>query len=97
MIAEHDGAFEAEQDPWTWFTITIRQRCKQEFVPLLDSMRRVERLARQQGRSAQADRIVRFTGFMEQLAGLVETFGSMGVGPMCTVMRMASRFGSKKL
>jgi DNA-binding transcriptional regulator GbsR (MarR family) len=97
-----DDVFEAERDPWSWFLVTIRERARREFTPLLASIRAVNTLA-QEARSAQSirldperseriERISRFTHFVDQIASLLEMFSSLGAGPLMATMRMAAKF-----
>ncbi len=97
-----ETVYAAERDPWSWFMKTIRERARREFSPLIASIRAVNDLA-QEAKSAQSividaeraariDRISRFTHFIDQVSGLVETFSSLGAGPLTATMRMASRF-----
>lgn len=97
-----DAVYEAERDPWSWFLVTVRERARREFTPLLESIRAVNTLA-QEAKSAQSirldpecsariDRIGRFTHFVDQMASLVEMFSSLGAGPLMATMRMAAKF-----
>jgi DNA-binding transcriptional regulator GbsR (MarR family) len=97
-----DAAYEAERDPWSWFMATIRERARREFAPLITSIRAVNTLA-QEAKSAQSvrldperqarlERISRFTSFIDQISGLVETATTLGVAPLMATMRLASKF-----
>ncbi len=92
VITKVDDGYQAEQDPWNWFMVTIRQRVKREFAPILESMYRVEALARDTGHEAIIERISRFTRFVEQLSALLQKFGSIGASPVGGVMRAATRW-----
>lgn len=87
----------AELDPWAWFLKTIRERRRRELVPVQDAVRVVAAQA-QQLRAGDAharatlDRIERFTSFIEDFSKLVDTFVSLGAGPMVKVMRTFARF-----
>jgi DNA-binding transcriptional regulator GbsR (MarR family) len=95
VISKDKEGYEAEQDPWNWFMATIRQRVKREFAPILESMYRVEALARDTGQDAIIDRISRFTRFVEQLSALLQKFGSVGASRFGGVMRAATRWISR--
>ena len=97
-----DAVYEAERDPWSWFLVTVRERARREFSPLLASIRAVNTLA-QEAKSAQSvrndperaariERIGRFTHFVDQMASLIEMFSSMGAGPLMATMRIAAKF-----
>jgi hypothetical protein len=81
---------------------TIRERARREFAPLITSIRAVNTLA-QEAKSAQSvrldperqarlERISRFTSFIDQISGLVETATTLGVAPLMATMRLASKF-----
>lgn len=101
---DDDGetVYVAEHDPWSWFMRTIRERARREFSPLLQSIRAVNTLAQEAKaastlrvdpeRAARIERIGKFTSFVDQISGLVETFATLGAGPLAATMRMASRF-----
>jgi DNA-binding transcriptional regulator GbsR (MarR family) len=103
---EVDGErrYEADGDPWSWFMRTLRERGRREFAPLLQSIReansRAQQLRRQLHPSARGEihrieRIARFSEFVDQIAGLLETFANVGAGPIMGALRMMSkmRFG----
>jgi hypothetical protein len=62
---------------------------------------RAQRFARHARRrrtvSCVALRIARFSEFVEQIAGLLETFASLGAGPMMTALRMMSKMRAPRL
>ena len=97
----HDPVYAAERDPWSWFLVTVRERARREFTPLLESIRAVNALAQETKsapsvrldpeRAARLDRISRFTHFVDQMASLVEMFSSLGAGPLMTTMRLAAK------
>jgi DNA-binding transcriptional regulator GbsR (MarR family) len=102
LSASGETVYVAERDPWSWFMATIRERARREFSPLIASIRAVNTLAQEAKsaqsvrldpeRSARIERISRFTCFIDQISGLVETFSSLGAAPLMATMRMASRF-----
>jgi DNA-binding transcriptional regulator GbsR (MarR family) len=101
--AREDGicVFVADCDPWSWFMKTVRARARREFTPLLASIRAVNVLAQEARaahacrldpeRSARIERIGRFTSFVDQVSGMIETFASLGSAPLLATMRMASK------
>jgi DNA-binding transcriptional regulator GbsR (MarR family) len=103
-VREVDGRgeprFEADGDPWSWFLLTIKERGRREFAPLVQSIRDANRHA-QELRSSLAPgahddlhriaRIARFSDFVEQIAGLLESFASVGAGPVMAALRMMSK------
>lgn len=95
VITRAEDGYQAEQDPWNWFMVTIRQRVRREFRPILESMYRVEALARETGQDAIIERINRFTRFVEQLSSILEKFASLGESPFGGVMRAATRWISR--
>lgn len=95
VITNTEGGYQAEQDPWIWFMVTIRQRVKREFAPILESMSRVEELARDTGQEALIERISRFTRFVEELSALLKKFSSIGASPLGGVVRAATRWLSR--
>lgn len=92
VITNTEERYQAEQDPWNWFMVTIRQRVKREFAPVLESMYRVEALARDASQDAIIERISRFTRFVEELSALLEKFSSIGASPFGGVVRTATRW-----
>ena len=100
-----DDSFEADGDPWSWFLVTIKERGRREFGPLLNAIREAHASARAVRKrldpsSAEArriDRIGRFSEFVDQIAGLLETFSSLGAGPMMSAMRMVSKVRAPRL
>jgi DNA-binding transcriptional regulator GbsR (MarR family) len=101
-----DRCFEAEGDPWCFFLVTLRERGRREFGPLVAAIREANAAARAlrrnlpQGAQAEQrriDRIHSFSDFVEQIAGLLETFASLGAGPLMGALRMASRVRAPRL
>lgn len=104
-LRELDGVdagsrYEADGDPWSWFLVTLKERGRREFAPLVQSIRDANRHAQQlRGTldpSAREDlhriaRIARFSDFVEQIAGLLESFASVGAGPVMSALRMMSK------
>ncbi len=96
-----DAQYEAERDPWSWFMLTVRERARREFQPLLESIRAVNTLAQEAKKHAHrgdAERAVRmerigsFTQFIDQMAGFLELFANVGAGPLTATMRLATKF-----
>ena len=105
--SEHgELCFEADGDPWSWFLVTLKERGRREFGPLLKAIREANAHAQQVRRSLhpgaksehhRIDRIARFSEFVEQIAGVVETFAALGAGPMMSAMRMVARVRTPRL
>lgn len=100
-VGEHDTHYEAERDPWSWFMLTVRERARREFQPLLESIRAVNTLAQEAKKQAargDAERVTRierissFTQFIDQMAGFLELFANVGAGPLTATMRLATKF-----
>jgi len=110
-VCEVDGAhgelcFEADGDPWSWFLVTLKERGRREFGPLLRALREANAHAQLVRRSLpqgsktefhRIDRIARFSEFVDQIAGVVETFAALGAGPMMSAMRMVARVRTPRL
>ena len=104
--SEADRSFEAEGDPWAFFLVTLRERGRREFGPLVSAIREANTSARALRRSLpngalaeqrRIDRIHRFSDFVEQIASLLETFASLGAGPLMGALRMASKVRAPRL
>lgn len=98
--------FEAEADPWSWFMATLRERGRREFAPLLRSIREANACAQQlrgslhpaaRGELHRIDRIARFSEFVDQIAGLLETFANVGAGPLMGALRMFAKMRGPRL
>jgi DNA-binding transcriptional regulator GbsR (MarR family) len=95
--------FEADGDPWSWFMVTLKERGRREFGPLLDSIREANGRAQALRTSLPPDdrrrieRIARFTQFVEQIASVIETFASVGAGPVMSALRMVARVRGPRL
>lgn len=99
--------FSADGDPWSWFMTTLKERGRREFGPLIDSIRDANvgaqrlRSSLPPGSSAaelrRIERIARFTQFVEQIAGMIETFASVGAGPMMSALRMVAKMRGPRL
>jgi hypothetical protein len=77
---------------------TLRHRGRREFAPLLAAIRDANERAQLlrsgavgAGEIQGIERIARFTQFVDQIAGLLETFAGLGAGPMLSAMRMVAR------
>ncbi|MDH5671137.1 MAG: hypothetical protein OEZ06_03250 [Myxococcales bacterium] len=100
-----ERSYQAELDPWSFFLSTLKERGRREFAPLLQSIRTANAQAmRIQARRGHSDgaaerlqRIARFSQFVEQMANLLETFASLGAGPMLTTMRMVAKMRGPRL
>jgi DNA-binding transcriptional regulator GbsR (MarR family) len=108
MAGENDEGerlYEADGDPWSWFLVTIKERGRREFGPLVHAIREAHASARAMRKrldpncaeARRIDRIGRFSEFVDQIAGLLETFSSLGAGPMMSAMRMVSKVRAPRL
>jgi len=104
--SEARRSFEAEGDPWAFFLVTLRERGRREFGPLVSAIREANASARALRSSLphgaheeqrRIERIHRFSDFVEQIAGLLETFASLGAGPLMGALRMASKVRTPRL
>jgi DNA-binding transcriptional regulator GbsR (MarR family) len=106
--SQHGSAsFHADADPWSWFMTTLKERGRREFGPLIESIRDANVRAQQLRSSLPShssaaelrriERIARFTQFVEQIAGLLETFASVGAGPVMSALRMVARVRGPRL
>jgi len=101
IVDQGDGGrprFEAEQDPWSWFLRTIRQRHNREFAPLQRSVRDVLELARRVHSVKPSNeigqslaRIERFTRFVEEFSRLIDAFVNLGAKPMAMVLKTVAK------
>ncbi|MGD8863715.1 MAG: hypothetical protein PVI30_27110 [Myxococcales bacterium] len=103
---DNGPAFEADADPWSWFLVTLKERGRREFGPLVEAIREANARAAEIERDcseisaaqrARLQRIARFTQFVEQIANLLETFAGLGAGPMMSTMRMVAKMRGPRL
>lgn len=93
-----DVTYTSLQDPWAWFTTTVRLRARREFAPILASIRDLNQLAQEAQRDGRlprgrVERIAQFSSFVDQVAKLFETFGGAGSSrPMVSAARAVARF-----
>jgi DNA-binding transcriptional regulator GbsR (MarR family) len=96
----------ADGDPWSWFLVTLKERGRREFGPLLRAIRETHDNAQalrgslhstEQSEHKSLERIARFTLFVEQIAGLLETFAQLGAGPVMSALRMAAKLRGPRL
>jgi DNA-binding transcriptional regulator GbsR (MarR family) len=102
---ERRAFYEAEKDPWTWFTTCIRERRRREVAPVRDALHQVDAFARGVAtgiKGPQAKDFARtiesigtFTRFVDEFVDLIDAFLALGNGPMGKVFRMAARFMPK--
>jgi DNA-binding transcriptional regulator GbsR (MarR family) len=100
-------SFHADGDPWSWFMTTLKERGRREFLPLIDAIREANVRAQELRTSLpphssaaelrRIERISRFTQFVEQIAGLLETFASVGAGPVMSALRMVAKVRGPRL
>jgi DNA-binding transcriptional regulator GbsR (MarR family) len=92
--------YEADGDPWAWFMVTLKERGRREFGPLLNSVREANARAQQLRTSLhpgarselhRIERIARFSEFVDQIAGVIETFANVGAGPVLGALRMMAK------
>jgi DNA-binding transcriptional regulator GbsR (MarR family) len=90
--------FEAEQDPWSWFLRTIRERHVREFMPMFTALRGALNSAREYALASRdpaarqtLERIQRFARFVEEFARLIEAFVTLGAKPMATVLKTIAK------
>lgn len=101
-----EPVFEANSDPWSWFLVTLKERGRREFSPLLQGFREANAKAQAVRGSLRPgartelqriERIARFSEFVDQIAGLLETFATLGAGPMMTAMRMVAKMRGTRI
>jgi DNA-binding transcriptional regulator GbsR (MarR family) len=91
-------AYEAEKDPWVFFSAVVRHRVSREFAPILAAIRTLGETAAEAHRcgrlsKARMHRIASFSQFVDQIAKMAETFGgSASSRPMMSAARMVARF-----
>jgi DNA-binding transcriptional regulator GbsR (MarR family) len=96
---EHSGAvarYEAEQDPWSWFLRTVRERHQREFLPLQRSVRQVLAHARELAQLRPSlrptlERVERFSRFIDEIMRFIDAFVNLGAKPMAAVLKMAAK------
>ena len=103
-IVEVDEAetYDAERDPWAWFSRTLRERRHHEFVPMLLSVRNVGQYADELLQQAGPEQVHRmqvlharvrqFSDFFEELAQLIDTVTRLGRGPLFRSMKLAAKW-----
>lgn len=100
LVTNVDDGYTAEQDGWTWFLRTLRERRQREFVPIQQAVNSACELANEMARSgdtssesfrATAARIQRFTKFFGELSNLLDTLVTLGAGPMIKVLKTFAR------
>jgi len=93
--------FEAEQDPWTWFHTTIRERRRREVVPVMERLHAaagfaegITRAAKGPEKKELADlhaRMQRFDRFAHEFVDLIDAFLALGHGRMGKFFRGLAR------
>lgn len=93
--------FEAEQDPWTWFHTTIRERRRREIVPVMERMHEAAGFAEGAAKVAKGGekaelaelhkRIEKFADFAHEFIDLIDAFLAMGHGKMAKAFRMMAK------
>lgn len=97
--------FEAEQDPWTWFHTTIRERRRREVVPVMERLHEAAGFAEGAAKGTKGaerkqldelqQRISRFAGFAHEFVDLIDAFLGMGHGKMAKAFRMLAKLMPK--
>jgi DNA-binding transcriptional regulator GbsR (MarR family) len=97
--------FEAEQDPWTWFHTTIRERRRREVVPVMERLHEAAGFAEGASKGAKGaerkqlenthEKIQKFAEFAHEFVDLIDVFLAMGHGRMGKVFRAAAKLFPK--
>ena len=103
---ERKARYESEQDPWTWFTQTIRERRRREVLPVMQALHEVREFARSELKGSRGDarkqlaetskRIDRFTDFVDEFVELIDAFLAVGSGRMGKVLRQVARLAAPR-
>jgi DNA-binding transcriptional regulator GbsR (MarR family) len=93
--------FEAEQDPWTWFHTTIRERRRREVVPVMERLHEAAGFAQGAAKMVKGaerkeyeelhGRMRKFSDFAHEFVDLIDVFLALGHGRMARVFRMAAK------
>jgi DNA-binding transcriptional regulator GbsR (MarR family) len=88
--------YEAEQDPWSWFLRTLRERHQREFLPLQRSVRQVLEHARELSLMkpelrGTVDRVERFSRFIDEVMRFLDAFVNLGAKPMAAALKMVAK------
>jgi DNA-binding transcriptional regulator GbsR (MarR family) len=88
--------YAAEQDPWSWFLRTVRERHQREFLPLQKSVRHVLEQARElshavPGLGATLERVERFSRFIDEVMRFIDAFVNLGAKPMAAVLKTVAK------
>jgi DNA-binding transcriptional regulator GbsR (MarR family) len=103
--ADRKTFFEAEQDPWTWFHTTIRERRRREVVPVMERLHEAAGFAQGVAKGTKGperkeldelqQRIGRFADFAHEFVDLIDAFLGMGHGKMAKAFRMLAKLMPK--
>ena len=103
--ADRKTFFEAEQDPWTWFHTTIRERRRREVVPVMERLHEAAGFAQGVAKGTKGperkeldelqQRIGRFADFAHEFVDLIDAFLGMGHGTMAKAFRMLAKLMPK--
>ena len=91
---ERKVAYEAEQDPWTWFVQCIRERRRREVVPVMEALDAVAADAHEAPADVR-ERIERFAAFSHEFVDLIDAFLAVGEGKMRTLLLQAAKLVPK--
>lgn len=88
--------YEAEQDPWSWFLRTVRERYAREFLPLQATVRQVHEHARALAGTKPAlretlERVERFSRFIDEVMRFIDAFVNLGAKPMAAVLKTVAK------
>ncbi|MBK8207645.1 MAG: hypothetical protein IPK87_12790 [Planctomycetes bacterium] len=97
--------FEAEQDPWTWFHTTIRERRRREVVPVMERLHEAAGFAEGAAKGTKGPerkeledlqrQVARFADFAHEFVDLIDAFLGMGHGRMAKAFRMLAKLMPK--
>ena len=103
---ERKAYYESEQDPWTWFHATIRERRRREVAPVMVELDSVAAFAGKSLRAARGAkkaelkqtyaRIERFHKFVGEFDQLIGAFLTVGAGPMGKALRTVAKLVPKR-
>ena len=103
---ERKALYESEQDPWTWFHTTIKERRRREVLPVVEALREVAKRSEVETKKAKGepkkqmqrtnDRIQRFLKFNEEFVDLIDAYLAVGAGPLGKALRLVAKLIPKR-